>query len=305
MGYTLAKNKLSKDIFKDNYTRKVWGSFGDKTSFRNSWHRGVDYGANIGEKMYALEDGLVTVAQNGGKSQLEKDFGKFIGIYYPKWDVTIMYSHCNTLNVKWNTKVKKGQFVATAGRTGKVQGAHVDVMIANGRRIALQTVYNNAFDFEKYVPQIKNNVKEVKEDGEITVTVNVGLRVRQSPSLKAKQIKLLPKGTKKVYTHYVDAEGYRWVKLKEGGYAARRTLDNKTINANARYLKPQPNNEIKVGDRVTCTATKDVNHIALDKNMFDGKKKYKVLQVGRLGNKNQILLGGVVTWVDKSTCRKA
>lgn len=79
--------------------------------------------------------------------------------------------------------------------------------------------------------------KEHKEDGEITVTVKEGLRVRKAPSLSAEQIGLLSKGTKKVYTHYVDAEGIRWVKLKEGGYAARRTLDNKTIYADARFLK--------------------------------------------------------------------
>ena len=55
--------------------------------------------------------------------------------------------------------------------------------------------------------------------------VDVGLMVRKSPSLKAEQTGLLSKGTKKVYTHYVDAEGIRWVKLKDGGYAARRSWD--------------------------------------------------------------------------------
>lgn len=157
------KNPLVKLIFKDNYDRKIWGYFGDKTSFRNNWHRGVDYGAEVGEKMYALEDGIVTFVQNGGNTQLEKDFGKFVGIYYPKWNVTVVYSHCHSLIAKVNTRVKKGELVATSGQTGKVQGPHVDVMIANGRRIRLQTVYNNAFDFDKYKPVVQNKKKSVEE----------------------------------------------------------------------------------------------------------------------------------------------
>lgn len=81
---------------------------------------------------------------------------------------------------------------------------------------------------------------EVAEDGKITVTVSEGLRVRKSPSLSAEQIGLLSKGTEKVYTHYVDADGIRWVKLKEGGYAARRDLSGGKTYADAEFLKAAP-----------------------------------------------------------------
>ncbi|CAM3608337.1 CHAP domain-containing protein [Erysipelothrix urinaevulpis] len=109
------------------------------------------------------------------------------------------------------------------------------------------TVLRYLAPFEK-VKLVDDLDKEIPEDGEITVTVKEGLRVRKHPSLSAEQIGLLQKGAKRVYTHYVDEEGIRWVKLKEGGYSARRTLDNKQTYADARFInKPAAKPKTDVG----------------------------------------------------------
>lgn len=70
----------------------------------------------------------------------------------------------------------------------------------------------------------------------------------------------------------------------------------------------QPNKPVdtsfKEGDMVTCNASKDIYHTQLDKSMFNGKNKFKVMQIGRMGNPNHVLLAGVMTWVERSTCKK-
>ena len=173
MSYKYTKQPLVKQIFNDDYTRKIWkgGEFGVSTGFRNYIHHGVDYGASIGEGLFMLEDGLTTFAFTKGSSQLEKDYGISVGMYIPKWDVTIAYSHCSELLVGPNTNIKKGTKVALSGNTGKSTGPHVDVMIAPGRRIKLQTVYDNAFDFETFKPKLKEDGKvKIKKSAKKYVT---------------------------------------------------------------------------------------------------------------------------------------
>ena len=148
-------------------------------------------------------------------------------------------------------------------------------------------------------PSVSYEDEEVAQHGEITVTVEVGLRVRKSPSLKSDVVTVLPKGTMWEYTHYVDAEGIRWVKLKRG-YAARRTLDNKTIYADAILLK---NKTISKGTKVSTTASKDIFGAKLNDSTINAKKAFTVEQVGRNGNANHVLLKEVMTWVDKDTLK--
>ena len=60
-----------------------------------------------------------------------------------------------------------------------------------------------------------------------------GLRIRRSPSMNGAVVGSFDVGGKVKYDSYVDAEGYRWISwIGNSGnrnYAARRTLDNKTV----------------------------------------------------------------------------
>ncbi|MEG0327736.1 MAG: M23 family metallopeptidase [Erysipelothrix sp.] len=151
--YTLSKQPLSYEIFNDNWDRKIYkgGKFGDILGVRENWHHGVDYGAEVGEKLHALTDGEV-VFVTSRNTKREQDYGRFIGTYYPNWDVTISYAHNSIINIGEGAKVSKGTVIAKSGNTGISTGPHVDVMIAHGRHTTLEGIYQNAFDFETYVP---------------------------------------------------------------------------------------------------------------------------------------------------------
>ena len=255
MARPLTKQKaLLNKAFNDTYHRKVNAPFGVLASPRNFNHDGVDYGADKNEPLYPMHDQVEitkvvnNVNQNFSRSTgTEKDFGNYVIYYIPAWDVSVLYAHL--MNVTAKVGFTGYKQLAVSHNTGLSTGAHLHLGIAKGRHTSLSSIRKNGFDFEKFVPEVKEN--EVEEDGEITVTVDVGLRVRQEPSLNAKQTGLLPKGTKKVYTHFVDNEGIRWVKLKEGGYTARRTLDNKKVYASARFLNDKPQAKPKPKPRPT------------------------------------------------------
>lgn len=72
----------------------------------------------------------------------------------------------------------------------------------------------------------------IAQNGTFESTVN-GLRIRRSPSLNGEVVGAFDVGGKVRYDSYIDADGYRWVSwVGNSGnrnYAARRTLDNKTV----------------------------------------------------------------------------
>lgn len=308
MGRPLTKQKaLLNKVFNDSYHRKINAPFGVLASPRNFKHDGVDYGADRNEAVYPVYDHVEitkvvnSVNQNYSRSTgTEKDFGNYLIYYVAVWDVSFLYAHL--MNVTAKVGFTGYKQLAVSHNTGLSSGPHLHLGIAKGRHTSLNSIRENGFDFEKFIPEVKED--EVEEDGKITVTVKEGLRIRKAPSLKAKQTGLMKKGSKKLYTHYVDAEGVRWVKLKEGGYAARRTLDNKEIYANAEFLKNKPADKpIKGGSKVRTTATKDINGTKLDPHTVNAKKTFTVEQVGRNGNNNHILLKEIMTWVDRKTIK--
>lgn len=229
-----AKHLFEADI-RDGWMRRIpeHGSFGNRNIPSlgiSGLHIGTDYGADENEEVIAYDD--YEVLSVSGHS----DYGKQVFLYFPKIDKTGHYAHLNSINVKVGQKGKARDVIGKSGNTGKSQGPHLHFSFGNGK--IMDTNKNNPWiDFEKYTYSTSTLIRE---DGEITVTVKEGLRVRKHPSLSAEQIGLLQKGAKRVYTHYIDAEGIRWVKLKEGGYSARRTLDNKQIYADARFINNKP-----------------------------------------------------------------
>ena len=89
-------------------------------------HTGIDIAANIGTPILASLEGVVSVASSEG------DYGKHLKIV--KDDITIVYAHCNKLNVKQGDIVKQGDVIAEVGATGNVTGPHLHFEIRKNER---------------------------------------------------------------------------------------------------------------------------------------------------------------------------
>ena len=80
-------------------------------------HIGIDIAANSGASVQASMDGKVTVAS------YNESYGNFLKI--ENGDVMTVYAHCQSLKVKENDEIKKGQIIALVGSTGNSTGPHL------------------------------------------------------------------------------------------------------------------------------------------------------------------------------------
>ncbi|PAB59665.1 peptidoglycan DD-metalloendopeptidase family protein [Anaeromicrobium sediminis] len=81
-------------------------------------HKGVDIGAAIGTPIKATGGGKVVYSgwKNGYGKIIILDHGNGFQSYY---------AHCNSLKAKVGEYVKKGEVIATVGKTGRVTGPHL------------------------------------------------------------------------------------------------------------------------------------------------------------------------------------
>lgn len=93
----------------------------------NGMHIGTDYGANVGERLAAYDDGEV-LATSG-----HSDYGKQVFIYFHKIDLTGHYAHLSSISVSAGQKVKAGQFIGLSGNTGISQGPHLHLGFCKGK----------------------------------------------------------------------------------------------------------------------------------------------------------------------------
>jgi len=94
---------------------------------KRSIHRGLDIAGPIGTPIYAPADGVVIF------SGVKDGFGNFIMIAHGLGVVT-RYGHNHQNTVAPGQKVRRGEQIATVGRTGRTTGPHLHYeVLVNGR----------------------------------------------------------------------------------------------------------------------------------------------------------------------------
>ena len=82
-------------------------------------HDGVDIGAPIGRRIYAVDNGEVLFSGVGPTG-----YGKIVIIRHSKRVVSV-YAHCSKLIARKGEKVRKGAVIAKVGSTGRSTGPHL------------------------------------------------------------------------------------------------------------------------------------------------------------------------------------
>lgn len=277
----------------------------------NNYHIGNDYNTPEGVRLYAPLDGvyLKTVRDGVGDG-----YGNYILFYIPSMDITLHFAHLN--HIEWyegKGTVKAGTYIGNTGNTGTSTAPHLHLGVARGKKYdTVKGRYGDGTWIDPSTIMIKEPAKPAPAPSKPKFQFAVGDVLEISghyPTVHNGNFISTPRKhvtVKKIFPkdHYpyqvTDEKGnilggvdpvnvYRVVRRKPAPSPSKP--------------KPTPVKEIKEGSFVTCNAKKDIHGTSLDESMFDGKRKYKVIQVGRNGNKNHILLDGVYTWVDKSTAK--
>lgn len=99
----------------------------DPFNGRRAWHGGVDFAGPQGSAVMAVAAGVVTRSGRDGA------YGNTVEIDHGDGLVT-RYSHNRENRVAAGDLVKKGQIIATLGRTGRASGAHVHFEVSRDGR---------------------------------------------------------------------------------------------------------------------------------------------------------------------------
>ena len=104
----------------------VFGWRNPKLSTVSKYHTGIDIAANEGTDIISATYGNVILASSEGA------YGNHLKIQVD--DVTIVYAHCLTLEVKEGDQVNQGQIIAKVGSTGNSTGPHLHFEIKKEER---------------------------------------------------------------------------------------------------------------------------------------------------------------------------
>lgn len=94
---------------------------------KKTFHNGLDLVSKVGNRnLLAVDDGVVQKVVNN-QSKSKTGYGNYIWIRYAKYNLSLLYGHCEKIYKKKGDKVKKGDIVAKEGKTGASTGVHVHV----------------------------------------------------------------------------------------------------------------------------------------------------------------------------------
>ncbi|MDR3321139.1 MAG: M23 family metallopeptidase [Synergistaceae bacterium] len=99
----------------------IYSAF-NATRGKGRMHGAIDIVTKKGTPIAAAADGIVSVVADGGKRF--KGYGKTVIIDHGG-GIHTLYSHCNSIGVKMGQRVKRGEFIATVGRTGRATTDHL------------------------------------------------------------------------------------------------------------------------------------------------------------------------------------
>lgn len=100
------------------YINSGYGYRKDPFNGNTRFHYGLDIAVNVGTKVYAPADGKIKFAGNQG------GFGRVVKIDHSNGYRTI-FAHLSKINVKPGAKVKRGDFIALTGKSGRTVGPHL------------------------------------------------------------------------------------------------------------------------------------------------------------------------------------
>lgn len=107
---------------------RITSSFGyriDPITGKKKYHNGLDEVSKVKNRnLYAIDTGYVQKTVTG-QNKSKSGYGNYIWIRYPRYNLSLLYAHCNKVLLKKGDKVKKGDVVAIMGTTGKSTGVHL------------------------------------------------------------------------------------------------------------------------------------------------------------------------------------
>ena len=133
--------------------RRIASGFGyriDPIYRTRKMHKGLDFSAPTGTKIYATGDGVIKKVKRA-----RWGYGTHVVIDHG-YGYTTLYGHMSRASVKKGQRVKRGQQIGLVGSTGKSTGPHLHYEVAkNGVQVNPIGYFYNDLTTEQYEEIIK------------------------------------------------------------------------------------------------------------------------------------------------------
>lgn len=133
--------------------RRIASGFGyrvDPIYKTRKMHKGIDFTAPTGTKIYATGDAVVQKVENK-----RWGYGRHVVLNHG-YGYTTLYGHMSRVNVRVGQKVKRGQLIGLVGSTGKSTGAHLHYEVhKNGTAVNPVGYFYNDLTSEQYEEMLK------------------------------------------------------------------------------------------------------------------------------------------------------
>jgi len=128
-------------VSKNSFIVREFGKVNDPFSNKRSYHTGLDFSGQPGDSVFSPGSGVVKSVKT------DPFYGKTIRISHNKHTESF-FAHLQTIHVKSEEKVKRGQFVGTLGNSGKTTGPHLHYeILVKGEKIDPSQIY--LFDLDQ------------------------------------------------------------------------------------------------------------------------------------------------------------
>ncbi|MEK7195601.1 MAG: peptidoglycan DD-metalloendopeptidase family protein [Patescibacteria group bacterium] len=95
-----------------------------KYGYKGKWHNGIDIGAPIGTPIVAAEAGEIVAVGNQDSYCYHGAYGRYVVIKHDN-NLVSLYAHLSRQVVGKGDKVKRGEVIGYAGKTGYATGPHL------------------------------------------------------------------------------------------------------------------------------------------------------------------------------------
>ncbi len=143
-------------VYKDDYVAKSFDfpigkpnakgyynaqKFGKNNHLGDDWNGLKGGNSDLGDSIYAIANGYVSFAED-----IDSGWGNVIRIIH-KLDngkeIESLYAHCDTILVKKNQWLKKGDLIGTIGNAGGIYYAHLHLEIRDETNLSIGAGYSN------------------------------------------------------------------------------------------------------------------------------------------------------------------
>jgi alpha-tubulin suppressor-like RCC1 family protein len=209
----------------------------DTLGFGQGWstylgHLGEDYGVPAGTPVYAVASGEVVLRYDDPYPGQNEGWGNAIIVCHnisDSYTIYSQYAHLQSILVDADDIVEQGQQIGAVGKTGFATGSHLHLEIKDTPELGPGyaghsftgdehtygdvTYYRPSTFIEQYRGfQLGDNLQ-------VFGTGSLGLRLRESPSLSAEVVAVMPDGSEvSVLSGPVVADEYGWWQVQFGEY---------------------------------------------------------------------------------------